>query len=159
MEVSTFVDMQPEFMDRVQKAVYCNMATIDCKGRPRSRIMHPIWDGSIGWVISWPESHKAKHLVHNPYVSLAYIHDKNKPVYVDAVAEWIDNVTEKHRIWELHKTTTPPLGFDPQPHYGTINHQYYGLLRFTPWRIELGDLQAEPIIWRHREVSQKQATA
>ena len=150
MEVTTFADMKAEFMERIQKAVYCSMATIDRKGRPRSRIIHPVWDGPIGWVISWPESHKAKHLKHNPYVSLAYIPDKNKPVYVDAVAEWIDDVEEKNRIWELHKTTPPPLGFDPQPHYGNINHQYFGLLRFTPWRIELGHLGDESIIWRFR---------
>ena len=150
MEVTTFADMKAEFMERIQKAVYCSMATIDRKGRPRSRIIHPVWDGPIGWVISWLESHKAKHLKHNPYVSLTYIPDKNKPVYVDAVAEWIDDVEEKNRIWELHKTTPPPLGFDPQPHYGNINHQYFGLLRFTPWRIELGHLGDESSIWRFR---------
>ena len=150
MEATTFADVEVEFLERIQKAVYCSMATIDRKGRPRSRIIHPVWDGPIGWVISWPESHKAKHLKHNPYVSLAYIPDKNKPVYVDAVAEWIDDVEEKNRIWELHKTTPPPLGFDPQPHYGNINHQYFGLLRFTPWRIELGHLGDESIIWRFR---------
>ena len=98
MEVTTFADMEAEFLERIQKAVYCSMATIDRKGRPRSRIIHPVWDGPIGWVISWPESHKAKHLKHNPYVSLAYIPDKNKPVYVDAVAEWIDGA--RFRIGE-----------------------------------------------------------
>ncbi len=148
MEVSTFAEIQVEFMTRSQQAIYCNMATIDRQDRPRSRIMHPIWDGPIGRVISWPTSHKAKHLERNPSVSLASIHDKNKPVYVDAVAEWVDEVEEKQRIWELHKTTSPPLGFDPQPHYGDINHHYYGLLRFTPWRIELGNLGNESIIWR-----------
>ena len=135
-------------MRRVSRAVYCNMATVDRKNRPRSRVMHPIWDGPIGWAISWPESHKTKHLQANPYVSLAYIQEHETPVYVDCVAEWIDEVAEKERIWELHKTTPPPLGFDPQPHYGTIYHQFYGLLRFTPWRIELGNLRGEPIVWR-----------
>ena len=153
MNVSTFADMQSEFMQRIQQAVYCSLATIDRRGRPRSRIMHPIWDGPVGWVISWPESHKAKHLDLNPYVSLAYIQDKDKPVYVDAVAEWIDDVAEKHRIWDLHKTTPAPLGFDPQPHYETIKNQYYGLLRFTPWRIELGDLHGQPIVWRPETVA------
>ena len=148
MEVSTFEEIESEFMQRVTKAVYCSMATIDRKGRPRSRMMHPIWDGPTGWVISWPESHKAKHLQANPYVSLAYIQDRDKPVYVDCSAEWIDEVREKERIWKLHQTTPPPLGFDPQPHYGTVHHRYYGLLRFRPWRIELGKLQGEPIIWR-----------
>jgi general stress protein 26 len=153
MEVLSFADMQSEFMERIQSAVYCSMATVDLKGRPRSRILHPIWDGPSGWVISWPESHKARHLEHNPYVSLAYIQDIKKPVYIDALAEWIDDDGEKQRIWNLHQMTPSPLGFDPQPHYGTIHHPYFGLLRFTPWRIELGALNGEPIIWRHRGVS------
>lgn len=148
MEVSNFAEIQTEFIKRVSEAVYCSVATIDRKNRPRSRMMHPVWDSQIGWVISWPRSHKAKHLRANPYVSLAYIQDRDKPVYVDCTAEWIDDVAEKERIWELHKNTPPPLGFDLEPHYGTINHPYYGLLRFTPWRIELGNLGGEPIIWR-----------
>jgi general stress protein 26 len=150
MEIAQFVDMQAEFMRRVSQSVYCTLVTVDLKNRPRSRIMHPIWDGSIGWVISWPASHKAKHLAHNPAVSLAYISDHTKPVYVDAVAEWVRTDGEKRRIWELHKTIPPPLGFDPEPHYGSIDHPYYGLLRFTPWRIELGNLYDEPIVWRQR---------
>ena len=148
MEVARFEDLQAAFMERVQQAVYCNVATVDRKNRPRSRVMHVVWDGSIGWVISWPQSHKAKHLASNPAVSLAYIHNPLKPVYVDCTAAWIDDATEKRRIWELHKTTPPPLGFDPEPYYGSIEHHYYGLLRFTPWRIELGDLHGEPVIWR-----------
>jgi general stress protein 26 len=73
IEVSRFEDLQAEFIARVSQVVYCTLATIDRKNRPRSRVMHPIWDGPIGWVISWPASHKAKHLEHNPAVSLAYI--------------------------------------------------------------------------------------
>lgn len=153
MEVSTFADLQLEFNKRIQGAVYCSVATVDRQSRPRSRIMHPIWDGKTGWVISWPQSHKAKHLERNPNVSLAYIADSKKPVYIDAVAEWVDDETEKHRIWKLHQLIPPPLGFDPQPHYGTTYNPYFGLLKFTPWRIELGNLNGEPIIWRHSDVS------
>jgi len=148
MDVRQFEDAQTEFMARVSQAVYCTMATIDRQNRPRSRVVHPIWDGPIGWLISWPASHKAKHLARNPAVSLAYIPDKAKPVYVDAIAEWVDTVEAQRRIWDLHRTTPAPVGFDPQPHYGTIDHPYYGLLRLTPWRIELGNLNSEPIIWR-----------
>jgi len=148
MEVAKFEEIRTEFMRRAAQAVYCSMATVDHKGRPRSRILHPIWDDSTGWAISWPESHKAKHLQLNPYVSLAYIFDRDKPAYADCRAEWIDEEAEKIRIWELHKSTPPPLGLDPEPHYETIHHKYYGLLKFTPWRIELGNLGGEPIIWR-----------
>ena len=148
MEVLQFKEIQIEFMNRVAAAVYCSVATVDRKGRPRSRIMHPIWDGSIGWVISWKGSHKSKHLEVNPYVSLAYINNRDKPVYADCRAEWVDEENEKLRIWELHKSISPPLGFDPEPHYGTIHNSYYGLLKFTPWRIELGNLGEESIVWR-----------
>ena len=156
MEVARFEELQSEFMARVSRAVYCAMATVDRQDRPRSRIMHPIWDGPtnramngpIGWAISWPESHKAKHLARNPAVSLAYIADRDKPVYVDGVAEWIDTAGEKQRIWNLYKATPPPLGFDPQPYYGSIDHMYFGLLKITPRRIELGNLNGEPVIWR-----------
>lgn len=148
MEIANFTDMQDEFMRRVSAAVYCVMATVDRQNRPRTRLLHPIWAGPLGWVITWPQSHKAKHLAHNPHVSLAYWHDKEKPVYIEAVAEWITDRTEQQRIWQLHQTIPPPLGFDPEPHYGTIDHHYFGILQFTPWRIELGHLWGEPLIWR-----------
>jgi hypothetical protein len=147
MDVARFEDIQAEFLARVSQVVYCTMATVDRQNRPRSRLLHPIWEGPIGWVISWPGSHKAKHLARNPAVSLAYML-KEKPVYVDGFAEWRNTDEEKQRIWDLHRTTPPPLGFDPQPHYGSIDHHYYGVLRITPWRIELGNLYGEPLIWR-----------
>ncbi|MEZ4662824.1 MAG: hypothetical protein R2911_35185 [Caldilineaceae bacterium] len=82
------------------------------------------------------------------HVSLAYIQDKEQPVYVDCRAEWIDDEDEQIRIWALHQQTSPPLGFDPQPHYGDIHHHYFELLKFTPWRVELGALYGEPTVWR-----------
>jgi general stress protein 26 len=148
VNVDRFEDLQAEFIARVSQAVYCSFATVDRRNRPRSRIKHPNWDGPIGWIISLPASHKAKHLARNPWVSLSYIEEKEKPVYVDGLAEWIDSAEEKRRIWDLHKTTPAPLGFDLELHYGTIDHPYYGLLRITPWRIELGSLNGEPVVWR-----------
>src|SRR5512141_1222798 len=109
MEVIHFEEIQTEFMRRVSQAVYCNMATVDRKGRPRSRMLHPVWDGPTGWCISWKETLKTKHLESNPYVSLAYIQDRDKPVYADCRAEWVDEKDEKLRIWELHKSISPPL--------------------------------------------------
>ena len=146
MEVATFEEIQEEFMARAQKAVYCNVATVDRQGRPRSRVMHLVWEGPIGLVITWPESHKARHLAANPHISLAYISEPEKPVYVEATAAWVTEKDEQLRIWELYKTI--PLGFDLTPHYGTIDHKYFGILRFTPWRIELAELWKESLIWR-----------
>lgn len=147
MEVTHFEEIQAEFMARVQQAVYCNVATVDSKGRPRSRVMHLVWEGPIGWVVTDPASHKAKHLASNPFVSVAYLSEPMKPVFVECTAEWITQRQEQLRVWELYKTI--PLGFDLTPHYGTIEHKYFGLLRFTPWRIELAELWKESLIWRY----------
>ena len=148
MEVLQFEEIQTEFMRRVSQAVYCNMATVDRKGRPRSRMLHPVWEVATGWCISW-KALKNKHLELNPFVSLAYIQDRDKPVYVDCRAEWVDDENEKHRIWELHKKLPPPLGFDPEAGYGE-HLATSALLKFTPWRVELGNLGGEPLIWRLR---------
>jgi general stress protein 26 len=150
MEVSTFEAIRTEFQERVANDVYCSMATIDRSDRPRSRIVHPIWDGPIGWVISWPDSHKAKHLKHNPHVSLAYIRDKDRPVYVDCTARWVADPNEKQRVWELIKATPPPVGFDPEQFFDGIEDPYFGLLQLTPWRVELYTLGGETTIWRRQ---------
>lgn len=148
MEVSSFAEIRSEFERRIASAVYCSVATVDRRGRPRSRIMHPVWDGSTGWVVSWPESHKAKHIGSHPFVSLAYVQDSRRPVYVDCHANWVhDQATQQH-VWDLHGSTPPPVGFDLEPHYGSIDGPYFGVLRFIPWRIELAELGGEPVVWR-----------
>ncbi len=148
MEVATFEDLQVEFLDRVSQAVYASMATIDTKDRPRSRIVHPIWEGATGWIVSWTETLKSQHLARNPHISLAYIKDIEKPVYVECTAEWKHDRAEKLRVWDVIKATPPPMGYDPEPHFGTVDHIHFGLLKLTPWRIELYHLGGELIIWR-----------
>jgi len=152
MEITRFEEIQAEFMNRLQQAVYCNVATVDTRGRPRSRVMHVVWDGPTGWVITAPASHKRRHIASHPYVSLAYVSNPMKPVYADCRAEWVNETDEMQRVWELHKSIPPPLGFDPTPHYGTIEHKYFGVLKFTPWRIELAELNTEGLIWRPGKV-------
>src|ERR671921_1868957 len=44
MEIVQFEDIQDEFINRLQQAIYCNVATVDPQVRPRSRVMHVIWD-------------------------------------------------------------------------------------------------------------------
>ena len=99
MEVTHFTEMEAEFLQRVQTMLWCNVATIDSKLRPRSRILHPICEGATGWITTHRHSHKARHLAHNPYVSLAYITNIHRPVYADCLAQWVDDLDQKQRIW------------------------------------------------------------
>jgi len=123
--------------------VWCSAATIDSQQRPRSRILHPIWEGAVGWIGTNRNSYKAQHLAQNPYVSVAYITDLFKPVYVDCSAVWVDDLAEKQRIWELFKDAPPPLGYDPASTFVSPDHENFGLLKLTPWRIDLVSFPAE----------------
>src|SRR5262249_55615686 len=113
MEIANFSEIEDEFIGRVHSIVWCSVATVDPKRRPRSRILHPIWERNTGWIGTHRNSHKSRHLDKNPYMSLSYIKDVFKPVYVDCTAEWIDDLEQKKRIWDLFKNTPEPLGYDP----------------------------------------------
>ena len=147
MEVSSFSDIEKAFFERVYHVVWCNVATIDTHNRPRSRILHPIWQGSVGWITTRRNSFKAKHFAHNPYVSLAYIGDIARPVYVECKVEWADDIEQKQQVWQLCKDTPPPAGFDPEPIYGHVDHPNFGVLKLTPWRIEISNFPAESLVW------------
>jgi hypothetical protein len=137
VEIKNFAEIEDEFIQRVHTMVWCNVATVDSKGRPRSRILHPIWEGATGWIGTHRTSYKQKHLGQNPYVSLAYITDVMKPVYVDCITTWVADWQEKQRIWDLFKHTPPPLGYDPAHDFIRPDHENFGLLKLTPWRIAL----------------------
>ena len=35
--------LAPDFVEAAHTLVYCSVSTVDRAGRPRSRVMHPIW--------------------------------------------------------------------------------------------------------------------
>lgn len=154
MDVESFDEIEKEFASRVSRIVWCTVVTIDRKDRPRSRILHPIWEGGTGWIATGRNSHKSAHIRHNPHVSLTYWDAKQEQVYADCRAEWIDEAGEKERIWTLYKDTPPPVGYDLALFWkdGPRDPEY-GLLKLTPWRIEisaLGDMMQGrlPQVWR-----------
>ncbi|MEP7288523.1 MAG: pyridoxamine 5'-phosphate oxidase family protein [Chloroflexota bacterium] len=147
MEVASFAEIEEEFIKRVHSVVWCNVATIDIQDRPRSRILHPIWESSIGWITTRRGSAKEQHLARNVYVSLAYIADTTKPVYADCKAEWMENLVDKKRIWNKLHDAPPPLGFDPALFYERVDHPNFGLLKLTPWRIEIATQGVGTQVW------------
>lgn len=146
--VSSFTEIEQEFIERVHSVVWCNVATLDTQNRVRSRILHPIWEGATGWIGTRRNSPKARHLAHNPYISLAYIADIARPVYADCMAGWADDLESKQRVWELFKAAPAPLGYDPAPLFHSIDHPDFGVLKLTPWRVEVANLPEEARIWR-----------
>jgi general stress protein 26 len=164
MEVASFAEIEEEFLARIKKIVWCSVATVDREGRPRSRVLHPIWEGSTGYIATGRSSFKAKHLARNPHVSLMYWYPDLEHglagaqlVYVDARTEWLDAAADRRRIWDLFKNTPPPLGYDPAmiPVWKDgPDSPEFGVLKLTPWRIELSGIAEmmgqEPRVW-HQE--------
>lgn len=152
-EIASFAEIEDEFMARVSRIVWCTLTTVDRQDRPRARLLHPVWEGSTGWIATGRESFKAKHIAHNPHVSLSYWDPQHEQVYAECRAEWIDDIEEKKRLWAFYKATPPPLGYDLSMFWKDADDPGYGLLRLSPWRIELsslGDMMKgqAPLIWR-----------
>lgn len=147
MKIGSFAEIEDEFVARAHKMVWCALATVDARGRPRTRVLHPIWEGGAGWIATRRHSPKARDLAHAPYVSLAYIADLAAPAYVDGIATWVDDLDQKRRIWEAFKAAPPPLGYDPAPIFIAPDDPGFGLLRITPQSVRLYDPEHGYRIW------------
>ncbi len=141
MKLASFSEIEKEFLDRVRTIVWCNVATADAKGRLRSRILHPIWEGSTGWILTGRQTPKTKQLAGNPYVSLCYANTDLEQVYAECRAEWEDRPEAKSRLWDLFARTPPPVGYDPIAFWpGGKDDPTFGVLKLAPWRIEVTSL-------------------
>jgi general stress protein 26 len=149
-----FAEIAKTFDERVRRIVWCTVTTVDTKGRPFSRILHPVWEGRTGWIATGRNTLKAKHLAGNPNVALSYWDPAHDTVIVQARAEWQDDDATKRRIWDLLANTPPPVGYDPQLFWkGGVTDPTYGVLKLTPTRIELWaghDMMSgkPPTVWK-----------
>jgi general stress protein 26 len=138
---SAWEALAPEFVRRTTRIVWCTMATADRRGRIRSRIVHPLWDGRGGWVLTERRSAKARELDARPWTSLTYIDGAQEQVHVDCRTSWEERPAEKRRLWDWFKSVPPPLGYDPGLFFTEgVESPGFGALRLDPWRIELWSL-------------------
>ncbi|MFN8524042.1 MAG: pyridoxamine 5'-phosphate oxidase family protein [Chloroflexota bacterium] len=144
----TFAEVEASLVERAHRMVWCNVATVDGEGRPRSRLLHPIWDGGKAWILTRRGSYKAHQIEANPHVSLAYVSEIASPVYAECVAFWENDPSRKQRIWDLFAAAPPPLGYDPGPLFGHVDHPDAGLLRLEPWLVILPSFPQSQTIWR-----------
>jgi general stress protein 26 len=135
VDVNSFDDIAVEFRRRIERTIWCSMTTVDRQGRPRNRLVHPVWEEPTGWLATGRHSFKAKHLEKNPFVSLAFWDQEQEQVYVDCEATWVDDAETKARLWELY--LTKPEGYPLSGFWKGVDDPNYGLLRLDPWRIEL----------------------
>jgi hypothetical protein len=140
------------------QVVWSMVTTVDAGGRPRARVLHPVWERvgerPVGWILSRPTPVKTRHLAGNPHVSCSYLGVAHDVAYFDCTAGWVDDRDERRRVWSWVAALPPPVGYDP----ATIFPEGPGstgmrLLRLVPYRVQVG-LAADlargegPRLWR-----------
>ena len=150
--VATFDELAAEFHRRVSRIVWCTLATVAPDGMPWTRVLHPVWEASTGWIATTRHGLKARHLAHEPRVSLTYWDAVQDVVTVHATADWADDAPTRERVWQLFLTTPPPLGYDPGDFWpGGPDDPAFGLLRLRPTRIDITGMASSPgpkLTWR-----------
>ncbi|HEX9257933.1 MAG TPA: pyridoxamine 5'-phosphate oxidase family protein [Acidimicrobiales bacterium] len=131
----------PAFVEMAHSIVWCTAATVDTAGRPRTRVLHPIWewDGTelVGWIATSPTSLKAKHLARLPRMSCTYWATNHDTCTADCDTSWHDEARE--RLWQLYTEAPAPLGYDPRmiPGWESPSSPGFGALRLRPTRLSL----------------------
>jgi hypothetical protein len=148
--------VQKEFVDRAHRIVWCTVATVGPDNRPRTRILHPLWEVDtelVGWIVTRATPVKVRHLAHSPYLSCSYWEPGQEVAVADCHAEWVDDVPTRQRVWELYRDAPAPLGYDfwsvfPAGPAGDSP----SLLRLASYRLRLTDVETlsgrkQPLAW------------
>ena len=131
--------VQDAFIAIAHRIVWCTVATVDRRGRPRSRVLHPYWEltdqGLQGWITTRPTPLKRAHLDHSPFVSCTYWDATQDTAIAECRAEWSD---DKAHAWELFRAAPEPLGHDPYKIWPDgPDDPDAGVLRLEPWRLKV----------------------
>lgn len=137
------VEVAPEFVKMAHQIVWCSAATVDSKGRPRSRIFHPIWewDGKnlVGWIATSPTDLKRSHLEATPYISLNYWSPTHDTCVAECKAVLLFDLKVREKVWNLFLNGPEPVGYDPTliPEWVSPQSEAFAVIRLAPWRLRV----------------------
>jgi hypothetical protein len=141
--MNTLTETAPAFVEMAHRIVWCSAATVDKKGRPRTRVLHPIWewDGKtlVGWIATGPTPTKRAHLDASPYLSCNYWTSSQDTCVAECRASWKFDDPTRARIWDLFKNAPAPVGYDPAiiPGWDGPKSEGFAALRLDPWRLRV----------------------
>lgn len=138
----SFAALEQEFLQLTSEIIWCTVTTVDPKGRPRSRVLHPIWQvlagRPVGWIVTGKTPVKARHLATNPHVACSYWSPAQSVVYADCIAGWVEDLATRQQVWHLFMTTPPPLGYDLSGFgYEGPQNPIFTPLRLDAWRVQI----------------------
>jgi hypothetical protein len=125
-----------------ERIVWGTLSTVGPDNRPRSRIVHPVWDHATapptGYVASRPTPLRQRHLAAHPYVSVAYWSPAHDALYLDADAGWVTAPEGRRQAWDLMCRVPEPVGYDLSTIWpdgpGSAD---FAVIRLRPYRIRV----------------------
>ena len=158
--MNALAEVAPAFVDMAHQIVWCSAATVDRAGRPRTRVLHPIWqwDGTTltGWIATSPLSPKAGDLAKNPALALTYWTPSHDTCSASCDAEWEDSEEQRVEGWRRFAEGPAPVGYDPSiiPPWTSPTAPAFGILRLEPYELRVlpGSVmlrgEGQPLRWR-----------
>ncbi len=139
-----FAQVAPAFVEMAHRIVWATVATVDDHGRPRSRILHPIWqwDGArlVGWIATSPSPVKRAHLAAHPYASVNYWQPSHDTCVAECRAALHVDDDTRVAVWNLFTGGPQPVGYDPSivPSWrGGPTSENFAAIRLEPWRLRV----------------------
>jgi hypothetical protein len=146
-----------QFIAIAHRVVWCTLSTVDRRNRPRSRIVHPVWEireGALrGLVGTRPTPLKRAHLAHAPHVSCTYWDPAHDVAVAECAARWLDE-EERQDAWERIARAPAPVGYDPANIWpdGPASPEF-AVIALEPWRVSAASAAAlargeRAAVWR-----------
>ena len=141
--MSDLNETAPAFVAMAHRIVWASVATVDTHGRPRSRILHPIWqwDGArlAGWVGTTPTPAKRSHLGGSPFASVSYWAPTHDNAIADCRATLAYDDETRRMVWDLFKNGPSPVGYDPAivPAWKSPTAEAFAVIKLEPWRLRV----------------------
>lgn len=141
--MSSLAEVAPKFVTMAHQIVWCNVATVDSKMRPRSRVLHPIWewDGTnlIGWIATAKTPLKADNIAASANASCNYWTPAQDTCVAECAATWVEDKETKHKVWDMLVNGPAPVGYDPSmiPGWENADSPGFDPLRLDPWRLRV----------------------
>ena len=141
--MSDLTSVAPAFIEMAHRIVWAGVATVDSHGRPRTRILHPIWqwDGQrlTGWIATSPTPVKRAHLAATPYASVNYWSPSHDTCVAECRAALLLDDETRRFVWDLFLNGLPPVGYDPRivPAWTGPTADAFAVIRLEPWRLRV----------------------
>ena len=141
--MNKLAEVAPAFVEMAHRIVWSSAATVDAHGRPRSRVLHPIWqwDGQRleGWIATSPTPMKRAHLSASPYLSLNYWAPSQDTCLAECRATWAFDDETRSMVWERFSNAPEPVGFDPAiiPGWESATSAAFAGIHLEPWRLRV----------------------